>query len=58
VGSFVLGDYALLEPSDRLPPLELYHHFVGDDVLEEVEEDLALHCVPCEVERLVDRDER
>ena len=58
VWSLVFGDDALLEPSDWLPPFELYHHLVCDDVLEEVQEDLPLHCVACEVERFVDRDER
>lgn len=46
-----------LEPSHRLPTLELYRDLVGNYVFEEVQEDLSLHGVTREIEGTIDRDE-
>lgn len=53
----MFGDDPFLEPSDRLPPFELYHDLVGDDVLVEVEKDLTLDRITCEVKGTIDGDE-
>lgn len=53
----MFGDDPFLEPSDGLPPFELYHDLVGDDVLIEVEKDLTLDRITCEVKRTIDGDE-
>ena len=54
----LLAEHSFLDPPNRLPALELDDDFVGVDDLNQVEEDLPLDGVPCEVERLVDLDER
>ena len=55
---FLLAEHSFLNPPHRLPALELDYDFVGVDDLDQVEEDLPLDGVPCEVERLIDLNER
>lgn len=53
----LLVEHPLLDPPDTLPPLELELDLSSTDGLGEVEEDLPLDGVACEVEGLIDLDE-
>jgi len=53
----VLEEDPFLNPPDWLPPLELDEDLVGIDGLDEVEEDVSLDGVSCEVEGLINLDE-
>ena len=51
--SLMLSDDSLFEPPNWFPTLEFDQYFVGDDILEEVEVDLALDCVSCKIEGFI-----
>lgn len=53
----LLVEHPLLDPPHTLPPLELELDLSSADGLGEVEEDLPLDSVACEVEGLIDLDE-
>lgn len=54
---FSRRDNSFLEPSDRLPPLELDHDLISTYRLHKIEENVALDGVACKIEGLVDLDE-
>lgn len=54
----MLGDDSLFEPAHGLPPFEFDEYFISDDIFEEVEVDLSLDCVSCEIEGLINLDKR
>lgn len=54
---FLLSEHSFLDPPDWLPAFELDDDFVGVDDFDQVEEDLSLDGVACEVERFIDLDE-
>lgn len=53
----LLHEHPLLNPPYGLPALELDQYLIGIDGFHEVEEDVALDGVACEIEGLVDLDE-
>lgn len=53
----LLIEHSLLDPPHTLPPLELELDLSSTDGLSQVEEDLPLDGVACEVEGLIDLDE-
>lgn len=48
---------SFFDPPHWLPPFELYNDLVGVDGLYQIEEDVSLDGVACEVERLINLDE-
>jgi len=52
-----LGNNSFFVPFDRLPALELDDHLTTVHVLEKIEENVPVDCVPCDVEGLVNLDE-
>ena len=55
--AFLFGEDSLLNPTYRLPAFELHRYLLGRYGLDEVEKDVALDGVTCEIEWLVDLDE-
>lgn len=53
----LLHKHPLLNPPHRLPALKLDQDLIGIDGFHEVEEDVALDGVTCEIEGFVDLDE-
>jgi hypothetical protein len=54
---FLFSNDPFLEPPHRLPALELYEHFIAGHVFKEIEEDVTIDGVSCNVKRLIDLDE-
>ena len=52
----LLHKHPLLNPPHRLPTLKLYQYLIGIDSFHEIEKDVALDGITCEIEGLIDLD--
>jgi hypothetical protein len=55
--SFIFHQHSLLDPASGLPAFEFESDLVGINGLDEVEVNMALYCVACEIEGFINLDE-
>jgi hypothetical protein len=51
---FCFRNNSFFQPSYRFPTFELDHDFVGIDAFHEIQEDMAMYSISCEIEGLID----